>query len=398
MTEAFIVRRGSGAGLNFKVVGGTTQPANTIQNTIWVNTDTEIPSYTFSGDAPNSNSQTKNLILYPYVTSTTTINGVTITDNGDGTLTANGTTTGSTYYVLSSKGNKEITLEPGTYTLSLGASNERYYRLHLYYSSDNWTTEQEVTCYGTPVTFTITETCVARVLINISSANVAMSNVIFKPQLELGDTATSFIKGVAAEEGMVWFRTGSTSIGAFNALKKSTLMVYIVAVSQYVGGVWESKVAKIWQSGGWVSFINYVFKNGNIGLGGGIVINSGSESDLSISDVITLTCPQYSDRSWRSKEPIDVTAFKTMRISGYTPWAGTSGNVYTTIGLATESQLSTANSYTAFTGVPYSQDTPSEVSIDVSALEGQYYVVFWWHSGTGTGEQHLKTYYVEFDV
>lgn len=45
---------GGGASLNFKVVGGTTQPENPKENTIWVNTDTEITSWEFSTDAPGS--------------------------------------------------------------------------------------------------------------------------------------------------------------------------------------------------------------------------------------------------------------------------------------------------------------------------------------------------------
>lgn len=42
---------GSGA-LNFKVVGGLTQPAGPKENTIWVNTDQKITSWIFSANAP----------------------------------------------------------------------------------------------------------------------------------------------------------------------------------------------------------------------------------------------------------------------------------------------------------------------------------------------------------
>ena len=45
---------GGGAILNFKVVGGTTQPENPGENTIWINTDTEITSWEFSTDTPGS--------------------------------------------------------------------------------------------------------------------------------------------------------------------------------------------------------------------------------------------------------------------------------------------------------------------------------------------------------
>ena len=45
---------GGGTSLNFKVVGGTTQPENPKENTIWVNTDTEITSWEFSTVTPGS--------------------------------------------------------------------------------------------------------------------------------------------------------------------------------------------------------------------------------------------------------------------------------------------------------------------------------------------------------
>ena len=43
---------GGGANLNFKVVGGTTEPASPKENTIWVNTDTAITSYVFAAAEP----------------------------------------------------------------------------------------------------------------------------------------------------------------------------------------------------------------------------------------------------------------------------------------------------------------------------------------------------------
>lgn len=55
MSEAFIVRRGGGGGgvgLNFTVVGGTVQPTNPSENTIWVNTNVSITDYYFGVTAP----------------------------------------------------------------------------------------------------------------------------------------------------------------------------------------------------------------------------------------------------------------------------------------------------------------------------------------------------------
>lgn len=45
---------GSGGGLNFAVVGGLTQPASPKENTIWVKTETKIPSWVFSPTEPTN--------------------------------------------------------------------------------------------------------------------------------------------------------------------------------------------------------------------------------------------------------------------------------------------------------------------------------------------------------
>lgn len=45
---------GGGAGLKLKVVGGTAAPANPKENTVWVDTDTEIEGWAFSSTQPES--------------------------------------------------------------------------------------------------------------------------------------------------------------------------------------------------------------------------------------------------------------------------------------------------------------------------------------------------------
>lgn len=45
---------GGGSELNFEVVGGTTEPSNPSENTIWINTDTEIAGYYFSATQPEN--------------------------------------------------------------------------------------------------------------------------------------------------------------------------------------------------------------------------------------------------------------------------------------------------------------------------------------------------------
>lgn len=54
MAKGFKHGAGGGTPLNFKVVGGTTEPASPKENTIWVNTSTAITSWIFSASEPEN--------------------------------------------------------------------------------------------------------------------------------------------------------------------------------------------------------------------------------------------------------------------------------------------------------------------------------------------------------
>ena len=238
---------GGGENLNFKVVGGTTEPSNPKENTIWVNTDTAITSWDFSATEPNRRSGNKNLIVHPFYNTTMTINGVTITDNGDGTLTLNGTCTANGDFRLSHSGvnRLEFILQPGTYQVSGNAnSSESSHHVKVAYSYDNWATAIWGGSDGKP--FVVEKEAKARANLTILKG-ATFSNLVYKPQLEKGSSATSFVKGDAT--GQVWFGTDTSSSLAFNALKKDNLTVYPNLTKQYVNGAWGNKTVKIYQNG-----------------------------------------------------------------------------------------------------------------------------------------------------
>lgn len=54
MAAAILEIQGGGADLNFEIVGGTTQPENPKENTIWVSTEQEITGWIFSATEPES--------------------------------------------------------------------------------------------------------------------------------------------------------------------------------------------------------------------------------------------------------------------------------------------------------------------------------------------------------
>ena len=127
----------------------------------------------------------KNLLPYPYVTSSgSEISGITWTVNEDGSVTANGTATGNSNFVIISQDNP-IAIAGKTVTLSgcpTGGSSTTY---GIYYY-DTVTSQFD---FGNGVTFI--PKGVVSVNIRIYGG-ATVNNLVFKPQLELGTTATAY--------------------------------------------------------------------------------------------------------------------------------------------------------------------------------------------------------------
>ena len=124
--------------------------------------------------------KTRNLIPFPYSVTTTTISGVTFTDNGDGSWTVNGTSHNTIYFKIVDG----LKLLNATYTASGASSN----------------VSLQFDCNGTakyayeniPVTIEQT-TDMSNTDIYMQVRNgVTISNEIVYPQLELGTEATKF--------------------------------------------------------------------------------------------------------------------------------------------------------------------------------------------------------------
>ena len=125
----------------------------------------------------------KNLIPYPYANTTKTISGVTFTVHPNGSITVNGTATADIIFFLCNVSN--YTIYKGTYTLSgcpSGGSNTTY--CQVLGSSDFMD-------IGNGVTRTYSQDIKQNIFIKIFSGYTA-DNLVFKPQIELGSTATPY--------------------------------------------------------------------------------------------------------------------------------------------------------------------------------------------------------------
>lgn len=135
----------------------------------------------------------KNLISYPYVHTTRTENGITFTDNGDGTVTANGTATANTLFSVANWG--KCNLPAGSYFLSgcpVGGSSK--YRITIALKGDitgNASPIFEGSDNGNGLQININETAVGLYLRLVIMQGTTANNLVFKPQLEK-DTGTEY--------------------------------------------------------------------------------------------------------------------------------------------------------------------------------------------------------------
>lgn len=127
----------------------------------------------------------KNLLPYPFKYTTKTINGITFTDNGDGTVTANGTATATAQFFPKESTNGPL-LAPGTYTFSGCPKGGDWKTYHIRLTG--FTAERD---FGNGSTFTLTQaTRVGMSLTIVTGATV--ENLVFKPQIESGSTKTDY--------------------------------------------------------------------------------------------------------------------------------------------------------------------------------------------------------------
>lgn len=326
---------GGGGGLNFRVIGCTSQPSSPRDNDIWVNTDTKIPSWCLGTNEPNVydiqpiSVGDPHCLIAPHPLSEGDILNFEIPATADVVLEAvriRDVSTGKDYCVRSTAGEAV----PGWYK-------------------------------GIKL-------C------------VMISNDINK----VGDWAmhgTAYWIAWGAyynKEGTVWIPTDTSSSVEFNALKKNALFVYPNSVKQYIYGEWESMNAYIFQSGEWVQFSSEIppwdgtiYRNGTeetVTTGGltqksNVVMTNGYSNDSKIekkSDRIVLGPAGTGGALLTTVNKVDLTKYNTLTIKG-------SGN-----GHAGVHDFESGN---IRNGAVYGT-IGSNTSLDISQLTGLYYITF----------------------
>ena len=135
----------------------------------------------------------KNLFVYPYTDTTTTLNGITFTDNGDGSITINGTATVQTAFYLKKTSwsyNSENKIEEGTYTFNRISINPNIYLCMNIYNPDN--TNVFYSSGAKDITFNVSSNQSMEQPRIIVTSGTTVDNLRVYPQLEKGSTPTDY--------------------------------------------------------------------------------------------------------------------------------------------------------------------------------------------------------------
>lgn len=146
-----------------------------------------VINYQVYGNSTQATRSGKNILPYPYNDTTKTGNGITFTDNGDGTIILNGTVQNGAGFVICQ--NVPIDVSK-IYFLSGIPSNITNCRLNFFSNDAIYSTTDvgngaliDLSSYSNIKTFSISLTV---------STGDTLSNVVIKPQLEIGSEATSY--------------------------------------------------------------------------------------------------------------------------------------------------------------------------------------------------------------
>lgn len=389
----------SGGGVyipNFKVIHTKSEPVDPSENTFWISNNWAHNGCNFGEELPLRRSKTKNYATYPYASKTNTSSGVTFTDNGDGTVTVNGTASKDVYFRGSKATAEEgmMLLPAGTYTISgcPSGGSASTYMVQLVTMDDDLKVVSTIDEYGSGKTVTMTRDTYCRMNFFVKSgAKVSNLSVYF--QVEKGLAKTSFEAGNA--NGQVWIKTATSSTISFPMLKPNrkgdNIVVRPIEAYMYTqDGDWGKVICKIRRNGAWVpleaAWDGYYFKDGNQYAdvtGGWTSEGWSSNGSVSVGETIVLSAVNGQTAAVGTKNTVDLTNAKKLWID-----SPNGNNGYGSGHLIVSSDKSLSGSSSAAVAV----NRTGSISVDVSSLSGKYYIYL---AATGPAYLDARAIWIE---
>ena len=186
--------------------------------------------------------------------------------------------------------------------------------------------------------------------------------------------------------GDVWVNTGVTSQAP---IQIGNVTLYPSAAKQYGDGVWAPAIAKVYLNGAWVELISgMLYDSGNefdAVTGGWSITNKGSKAEDYIlvgSSSLTANQSSYATHA----KPVDFTDFNTLEVHFTSARSNTSvGYIQVRVYDESEKQVLSANAVSGSATV-----TDKLVVMDISALEGKYYVRVVANHGSGGETKNVQ--------
>lgn len=188
-----------------------------------------------------------------------------------------------------------------------------------------------------------------------------------------------------ALEGMVWIGVGTSGDIAFNALKKNAIQIFPLSAKQYVSGEWVNVKAQIYQGGEWTELWNGVlFENADQyeDITGGWVKgysygNAGTTATIDDTG-IQLSTVSGSAINVETAKKVSLSGHSTLHANATVTSRTSSSANYLWLACTESSGVAPADNTNVPTKTSAKITTLGEVtlSLDVSNVDGEYFVVF----------------------
>ena len=206
--------------------------------------------------------------------------------------------------------------------------------------------------------------------------NNPVENTIWvKTDTEITRWALSPVQPQSPANGAVWIKTGSASEYSFNALKKNEIKVYPQGAKQYVARKWVDIDCLYYQNGKWNEGVStaFVFQNGAFTKGSLDSYASNNSSGARIEDGAIGLFVQDSGAvvfGWAT-EKFDLSDYsKIVFVVKRMQYTTTAGSAFFDVSSTEDSRDPAASTSARISN----SSSPSEHVVDISSLNGSYYV------------------------
>lgn len=182
--------------------------------------------------------------------------------------------------------------------------------------------------------------------------------------------------------GRIWILTRPYALREFNALKTADSLVVSPTsyVKQYDGSSWVYKDSRIYQSGSWKTLELIVYKNGDV-----YALTGGWSSGFDHGTYLYMQVTVSENNTGMNNTPIDLSKVPALRVYCDVS-SGVTRRLYISPTTSSSSAVMSVNLVAGWN------------SIDVSALTGSYYLIFYVAHDTSATYTVLQVSRIEEDA